>query len=247
MREVDLNCDMGEGMGDDVGLLEFVTSANIACGVHAGDRRTMETTMRAAIARDVAVGAHPSYPDREHFGRISMVLPPKEIEELVIEQIETLAQIAAANGIRLSHVKPHGALYNDAARDEKLAGVIAAAIRRTDAALIFIGLAGSKMLDAGKKAGLRIAAEAFCDRAYESDGSLRSRSLPGAVHHDPELASRQALDIAVHQRVRTHDGEMIVIEAGTLCIHGDSPNAVAMTRAVRAALEEAGVVVRRLA
>lgn len=247
MREVDLNCDMGEGMGDDTALLEFVTSANIACGAHAGDRRTMEATVRAAIARDVAIGAHPSYPDREHFGRTSMALPPNEIEELVIEQIKSLAQIAAANGVRLRHVKPHGALYNDAARDEKLAGIIAAAIRRTDPTLIFVGMAGSKMLDAGKRAGLRVAAEAFCDRAYERDGSLRSRSLPGAVHHDPEQSSQQALNIAVHHRVRTDGGETIAIEADTLCIHGDSPNAVAMARAVRAALEGAGVVVRRLA
>jgi UPF0271 protein len=228
---IDLNCDMGEGAGDDEALLAVVTSANIACGVHAGDAQTMTRTIKSALAHGVAVGAHPSYPDREGFGRRSMALAPAQAERIVADQIETLAAIAQANHAKLVHVKPHGALYNDAARDRDLADAIAGGVKRVDPDLVLVGLAGSKLIDAARDAGLRSAAEGFCDRAYEPDGSLMSRSKPGAVYIDPEQAARQAVGLAKSGKVQT------------LCIHGDTPGAAAIARAVRAALEAAGIAV----
>jgi len=238
---IDLNADTGElGIGADDALLGIVTSANVACGCHAGDRATIEATVRRAKANGVTVGAHPSYPDRSGFGRRSMQLPLSDVEATVFDQIGTVAAIARANGVRLAHVKPHGALYNDAARNRPLADAIASAVRRVGG-LTLVGLAGSALVDAGRAAGLPTLSEGFCDRAYECDGSLRSRELPGAMLTDPAAAAAQATSIAVRRRVKTAGGEEIALAAETLCVHGDTPGAAAIARAVRRALEDAGV------
>jgi UPF0271 protein len=247
---VDLNCDVGESfgawrLGDDAGVLDHVTSANVACGFHAGDPATMEATVRACKQRGVAVGAHPSYPDLAGFGRRSMRVEPGDVEAMVLYQIGGLETIARANGVRLTHVKPHGALYNDAANDRRLADAIVAAVRRAGNLRLY-GLAGSVMCDAARAAGVAWAAEGFCDRAYEADGRLRSRTIEGAVVTDPAAAARQAVDIAARGSVRVDRVREIELRADTLCVHGDTPGAAGIARAVRAALENAGVRVAAL-
>jgi len=239
VKPIDLNCDVGElpgpsGRTADEALLALVTSANVACGGHAGDAASMEATIRAAIARGVAVGAHPSYADRANFGRRSRAQTPADAAASLVGQLTAFRDIANTCDVSLTHVKPHGALYNDAAVDWTLASAIAGAVSDFDRSLILVGLAGSLLLDAGRAAGLRVAAEGFCDRAYETDGTLRARTLPGAVYDDPELASRQAVRLA--QR-----GDI-----DTLCIHGDTDAALPIARAVRAALGGAGVRVAQL-
>ncbi|HET9341409.1 MAG TPA: 5-oxoprolinase subunit PxpA [Candidatus Eremiobacteraceae bacterium] len=241
---IDLNCDAGESLGDDDAMFDVVTSANIACGFHAGDESTMESTVRSAVRHGVAVGAHPSYPDVQGFGRRTMRVSPAEAEAFVFEQIEVLRTIAKANGSRVTHVKPHGALYNDAARDRSLADAIAAAVRRSGD-LRLVGLAGSAFAEAARSADVAFIAEGFCDRAYGEDGHLVSRSVAGSLITDPQAAARQAVDIAVRGRVRSSSGNEIAVVAQTLCIHGDTPGAVDIARAVRAALEGAGVRVAR--
>lgn len=248
---VDLNCDMGESfgawrMGDDEALLDVVTSANLACGYHAGDPVTMDATIRAAARRGVAVGAHPSYPDLAGFGRRAMRVAAPELEKLVLYQIGAVAAMARAAGLRLSHVKPHGALYNDAAKDEELAAAIARAVAALDERLVVVGLSRSALVRCARELGLAAAEEGFCDRAYEADGSLRSRALVGALLEDPRAAADQALDIVLREEVRTRDGSLLRVRAQTLCIHGDTPGAVAIARAVRDALESAGVIVQPL-
>ena len=233
MKTVDLNCDIGESygawrMGDDRALLDIVTSANVACGFHAGDPSIIEATVRDATQRNVAVGAHPSYPDLVGFGRRSMAIAPGDVEAGVLYQIGALAAFAHASGAKLTHVKPHGALYNDAARDAALATAIAKAVARFDTGLVLVGLPDSALAAAGRAAHLRFAAEGFCDRAYEPDGSLRSRGRPGAVYTDPDQAAAQALSLAQRGAVQT------------LCVHGDTPGAAASARAVRTALSGAG-------
>lgn len=244
-KQIDLNCDVGESygawrLGDDQALLDVATSANVACGYHAGDPATIEATIRYAKSRGVAVGAHPSYPDLQGFGRRSMRVAPGDVETMVLFQIGGVASIALANGVRLAHVKPHGALYNDAARDRALADAIASAVRRYGG-LRLVGLASSALAQAATSAGVPFASEAFCDRAYERDGSLRARSLPGAVIEDSAAAANQAVDIVVRGCVRSFDGHDVAVAAETLCIHGDTPDAAGIARAVRAALEHAGV------
>ena len=242
---IDLNCDAGESfgawqMGDDDALFESVTSANIACGFHAGDSSTIEATVRAAERHGVAIGAHPSYPDLQGFGRRSMRVTPDEAASFVLYQIGALQAIARANGARVGHVKPHGALYNDAARDPALAAAIAAATHRAGG-LRLVGLAGSAFEAAAKTEGVAFVPEAFCDRAYGDDGHLVPRSVAGSVHTDPAAAAAQAVEIALHGRVRSSSGKSIAVEAATVCIHGDTPGAAEIARAVRAALERAGV------
>jgi UPF0271 protein len=250
VARVDLNGDVGESfgiwrLGDDARILGFVTSANIACGFHAGDPATIDATVREATRRGVAVGAHPSYPDLAGFGRRSMRLSPAEVEAAVLYQIGAVEAIARANGVRLSHVKPHGALYNDAADDRELADAIASAVLRAGDYRL-VGLAGSALIDAARDAGVRSASEGFCDRAYGADGRLRPRRLAGALLSDPAVAARQALDIATRGCVRVEGGAEIALRADTLCIHGDTPGAVEIAQAVRAALESAGVRVAAL-
>ena len=242
---IDLNCDAGESfgawrMGDDEALFEAVTSASIACGFHAGDASVMETAVRAAVRRGIAIGAHPSYPDLQGFGRRSMHVTPAEAEAFVLYQIGALQAIARANGGRVAHVKPHGALYNDAARDGALAAAIASAVRRAGD-LRLVGLAGSEFEAAAKTCGIPFSAEGFCDRAYGDDGHLVSRAVAGSLLTDPAAAAAQAVDIALRRRVRSSSGVDVAVAADTLCIHGDTPGAAQIARAVRAALEGVGV------
>ncbi len=248
---IDLNADVGESygawvMGADADLMPLITSANVACGAHAGDPLTMWRTVALAKRRGVAVGAHPGYPDRDGFGRRDLPMTPLELEASLLAQMGALSAIAGGLGIQLTHVKPHGALYNRAAADIELAAVVAGAVARLPKRLTLVGLAGSALIDAALAAGLPVADEAFADRAYEPDGSLRPRNLPGAVHTDPTLAAAQAVSIARDGRVRAHDGSTLDIRADTICIHGDTPGAAAIARAVREALEAAGIEVRPL-
>jgi 5-oxoprolinase (ATP-hydrolysing) subunit A len=240
---VDLNADVGEGMDDDAALLDIVTSANIACGLHAGDARTMAETVDLCLARDVAIGAHPSFDDREGFGRRDMRIAPDAARALVLRQVTTLAEIAVKAGARLKHVKAHGALYNMAARDPELARAIAAAVREFDSNLLLVGLAGSELVAAGMAAGLRVANEVFADRAYRRDGSLLPRTQPGALIGEADLAVARALDMVGTSTVRSIDGALVPLRAETICVHGDTPGAVALAATLKAALSSAGVAV----
>ncbi len=228
MTAVDLNADVGEGYPDDAALFELVTSANVACGGHAGDAASMDAAVRDAVRCGVAIGAHPSYPDRAGFGRASMTRSLDEIYADVRAQTRALAAVAAGRGARLHHVKPHGALYNVSARDEGVAGAIARAVYDVDPGLALYGLAGSVSIAAARAAGLRAVEEAFPDRAYAPDGTLLPRSEPGALIDDPDVAERQALSL-------------VELGAQSLCVHGDGPHALEFARRIRAALERAGV------
>jgi UPF0271 protein len=242
---IDLNADVGESfgawpMGEDALLIPLVTSVNVACGFHAGDPLTIERTVRLALEVGVAVGAHPGYPDLAGFGRRDLAMSADELAAAVLYQVAALDGIVRACGGRLSHVKPHGALYNRAAADPAVAGPVAAAVARIDPRLRLVGPPGSALLAAGREAGLAVTAEGFADRAYEPDGSLRSRRLPDAIHHDPAVAARQAVSIALDGRVIASDGTPVEVLAASLCVHGDTPGAVEIARAVRAALVGAG-------
>ena len=251
MPRIDLNADVGEGLGpwprgDDERLIPLVTSANVACGAHAGDPLTIERTVASAVRHGVAVGAHPGYPDLVGFGRRDLEMTPAELRASVIQQVAGVAGFARAAGVTLTHVKAHGALYNRMARDAATADVVARAVAAVAPQAVFVALAGSVALDAGRAAGLRVAAEAFADRAYERDGSLRSRQLDGAILSTAEEAAAQALSLARDGRVRAHDGTELAVRADTICIHGDTPGAAAYATAVRVALEGAGVTVAGL-
>lgn len=227
---IDLNCDMGEREDiDQSRLLKLVSSANVSCGAHAGTPELLERTLRLAKQHGVACGAHPSYPDRANFGRLSMALSGEEIEQTVAEQVITLAAQAANLGIELTHVKPHGALYNDAARDRAVAEAVARGVARWSRQVVLVGLAGKPVLEVWRKMGFRVAAEAFADRAYEPDGSLRSRNRAGALIEDPRLAAEQALKLVLGGGVQT------------LCIHGDTPAAEEILTVVRRRLEGEGI------
>jgi 5-oxoprolinase (ATP-hydrolysing) subunit A len=246
VARIDLNCDMGESfgawhMGNDLAVLEHVTSANIACGFHAGDPGTMHRTVEAALARGVAVGAHPGLPDLQGFGRRAMAISPREAYELVVYQVGALAAFATALGAKLTHVKAHGALYNMAAKDFALSESIARAVRDIDPALIVFGLAGSETLRAAESLGLRAAAEVFADRSYRDDGSLTPRGQPGAMIEDVELAVAQVKRMVLDGSVRAASGKAVPVRADTLCIHGDQPGALEFVRRIRAELESEGV------
>ncbi|HVA28501.1 MAG TPA: 5-oxoprolinase subunit PxpA, partial [Candidatus Baltobacteraceae bacterium] len=229
---VDLNADLGEGCGNDETLLDVVTSANVACGGHAGDAATMEATVRAALARGVAIGAHPSYPDREHFGRRELVRTAHEIVADVTAQLVALAQVAGRCGARLTHVKAHGALYNRAARDPVVADAVSRAVATFDPHLMLVGLAGGAQIASARAHGLRAVEEVFADRGYTADGTLIPRGMPGATIDDPESAAAAALSF-----VKRGVGE-------TICIHGDGPRAVTLAHAIRRALADNGVEIR---
>jgi UPF0271 protein len=240
--KIDLNADVGEGY-DDRALMPYVTSVNVACGGHTGDARTMADTIAAAIVHGLAIGAHPSYPDRQHFGRRELAIPLDEIESSIREQVRALAAAAAASGTRIVHVKPHGALYNVAARDAAIARAVARAVRDVDRELRVVGLAGSVLLDVADRLGLASAGEGFADRRYQADGSLAPRTLAGAVIVDPEEAAEQALRIALDREVVSVGGARVKIRAETLCIHGDTQSAPAIARAVRDRMLEAGIAI----
>lgn len=246
MNRIDLNCDLGESfgawrMGEDAALLALVSSANIACGFHAGDPDIMRRTAALAVAHGVAIGAHVALPDLQGFGRREMAVTPAEVHALTLYQIGALHAFACAAGTRLAHVKPHGALYNMAARDTALAQAIARAVHDFDPQLRLFALAGSALIDTGKALGLAVAAEAFADRRYRSDGSLQPRGETGAVIEDVEPATAQALGIARDGSVQTVDGGSLRLQADTLCLHGDGAHAVPFARAVRDVLSTAGL------
>lgn len=246
-RTVDLNADMGEGFGryrlDDEALLATVTSASIACGFHAGDPVVMRDTAARAVANGVAIGAHPGYPDLVGFGRRELAATPAEIEAFVVYQIGALQAVCAAVGTRLRYVKAHGALYNRAARDVATAEAIARAVRAVDSSLVLLGLAGSAMIDAAERAGIRSVSEAFVDRGYRNDGTLVPRTESGAVLTNVKDITDRALSMVETGKVCVMDGNLIDVRVESLCTHGDGPEAVAIVRAVRARLESAGVVV----
>ena len=246
---IDLNADVGESlgpwrMGEDAALVRLVTSVNVACGFHAGDPLTIRRTVRLALDAGAVVGAHPGYPDLIGFGRRAMDLDPEELEAAVLYQVGAVAGIVRAEGGRLAHVKPHGALYHRAAADPAAAAAVAGAVARVDDRLRVVGPAGSALLAATASLGLRTISEAFADRVYEPDGHLRARSRPGAVHAEPAAAATQAVGIARDGLVVASDGSRLPVEADTLCLHGDTPGAPAVARAVRDALRDAGITVR---
>ncbi len=248
---IDLNCDMGESfgawrMGDDAGVMPWITSANIACGFHGGDFSTMQQTVKLAVEHKVAIGAHVSLPDIQGFGRREMHVSADEAYAMTLYQIGALQAIARASGGRVVHVKPHGALYNMAAKDRTLADAIARAVRDVDAGLMLVGLARSALTDAGTALGLPIAHEAFADRTYQSDGSLTPRSEPGAIIDDVDTAVAQAVHIATKGNVETRDGKTLALRADTLCVHGDRPNAAVFAQRLRQALHSASVTVAAL-
>jgi UPF0271 protein len=244
---IDLNADVGESVGDDAGLMTAITSANIAAGLHAGNPTVLRETVRLAGRAGVAIGAHPGFNDRANFGRRDIRLTPKEAEDLVLYQIAVVAGVAAAEGFILHHVKPHGALYNMAARDAELAGAIARAAAVFDPALVLVGPPASELLRQGRAAGLRVAAEVFADRAYEPDGSLVSRDRPGAIVHDLDAVLSRAVTMVKDGYVVASDGRRLPLEADTICLHGDTPGATEIARALRVRLESAGVQVKSLA
>ncbi|MFN2119459.1 MAG: LamB/YcsF family protein [Anaerolineales bacterium] len=244
---IDINCDMGESfgrfkVGDDQGVMPFITSANIACGMHAGDPMVVRATVRSARHHGVGIGAHPGWPDLQGFGRREMQFTAEDAEAFVLFQIAAVAGIAKAEGARLVHVKPHGALYNQATKDHELAQAIARAVREFDAELILVGLAGSALIEEGIQAGLRVANEGFADRRYESDGTLRPRKQTGAVIETPEGVATQAVQLA-REGIRNGRDSLRI---DTLCLHGDHPRAADNARRVRESLEKAGMAVERM-
>ena len=246
---VDLNCDMGESfgiysIGADAAVLGYVSSANIACGFHAGDPNVMRRTVQAALEGGVSVGAHPSLPDLQGFGRRAMRVTPDEVYALMLYQIGALAGFCRALGGRLAHVKAHGALYNMAAQDAALATAIANAVRDFDATLVLFGLAGSEVVRAGRAAGLNVASEVFADRSYQPDGTLTPRSQPNAMISDVRASLHQVERMVSEGRVRATDGTDVAIEADTICIHGDEPGAAEFARELRALLDRLGIGVR---
>ncbi|CAM5183619.1 5-oxoprolinase subunit A OS=Castellaniella defragrans OX=75697 GN=pxpA PE=3 SV=1 [Castellaniella defragrans] len=246
---MDLNSDLGESfgawrMGDDASMLEVVTSANVACGFHAGDPAGILDTLRAAAARGVAVGAHVSYPDRVGFGRRNMDPTSRELVGDVIYQIGALQGLAAAAGTKVSYVKPHGALYNTIAHDERQAADVITAILAVDPDLVLLSLAGSPLIQWARTRGLGVVAEAFADRAYTRDGALVSRREQGAVLTDPDQVAQRVLDLVQTGELTSIDGGRVRLRADSICVHGDSPGAVSMARAVRQCLDAAGVVLR---
>jgi UPF0271 protein len=249
--KIDLNCDMGEMPeaivdGTQEALMRSITSANVACGGHAGNEETMRLTIEQALRYGIAVGAHPGYPDRENFGRLQLKMAPNEVAESVSEQVRALAQVAQTCGAQVVHVKPHGALYNQAVRNRELARAIADGVARWRRDVVLVGLAGSPMLEVFREAGFAVAAEAFADRRYEPDGTLRSRKFEDALIRDPEQAARQALGMVERAVVKASDGSDVAVAPQTICIHGDTPGASAIAAEVARVLRESGVILSGL-
>jgi len=241
---IDLNCDVGEGAGNEERILPLVSSANVACGFHAGDPTSLRETLRLARRHGVAVGAHPSYPDRESFGRTPLARSPEKVRDDVVYQVAALAGLCRAEGIALRHVKPHGALYNAAAQDRALAEAICEAVRSFDPGLTVVCLAGSPMAEVVRAARLRCAEEAFADRAYTAQGTLVPRTQPGAVLEDPARVAERVSILAREGYLGSIDGRPVPVRADTLCVHGDTPGALALLQAIRARLAADGVEVR---
>ncbi len=251
MYFVDLNSDLGESFGNytigmDEEILKFVSSANVACGWHAGDPMVMEKTVALAKEFGTAVGAHPGFPDLMGFGRRNMAVTPEEAKAYVKYQLGALQAFAKAHGVKIQHVKPHGALYNMAAVDEKLAKAMCEAVYEVDKDIIFMGLAGSKMITAAEETGLKAASEVFADRAYNDDGTLVSRKLPGAVIKDKDLAIQRVVRMVKEGKVESINGKDIDIKADSICVHGDNPKALEFVKNIRETLEKEGVMISNL-
>jgi len=249
---IDVNSDMGESygawtMGADDLIMPHITSANIACGFHGGDPKTIDKTIKLAKQHGVAVGAHPSYPDLQGFGRRRMIMALDEVEAIIIYQVGAMLAFARANDVPLVHVKAHGELYNWAAVDEDVSRAVARGIKRVDPSLVMVCLATApKMLQASEREGVKVAREAFADRVYMPDGTLQPRSIKGSVHQDPEVAAHQVLDIVREHKVKTADGAYIPLQAETVCIHGDNPPAAHIAAAIRRQMAAANIEARRL-
>lgn len=242
--EIDLNADLGEGYSSDEALLDLVSSANIACGWHAGSADAMRACAHWAVAKGVSIGAHPSFLDRENFGRAEMQLQPDEVQACMLYQLGALSAIAQSAGGRIAHVKPHGALYNQAARDVVLAEAIVNAVHEFDPSIAVFGLAGSELIHAARRTGLEAIEEAFADRGYRADGSLVPRNAPGALIEDEDEMIERILVMIHERRVRAVDGSWCDLNAQTLCLHGDGPHALAFARRIRTVLDEQGIAVR---
>lgn len=246
MSSIDLNCDMGESfgawtIGNDAALMDYVSSVNIACGFHAGDASVIRKTVETALTKGVKIGAHPSYPDLQGFGRREMKMSPREIFDLVLYQVSALKGIAEAFGARLNHVKPHGALYNTAAKSPEIAGAIAEAVKKIDKDLIFYGLSGSFLISEAEKIGLKTASEVFADRTYRTDGSLTPRDRPNALIYEPKQSIAQVLEMIFDGQVTAVSGEKVAIKAQTICIHGDGKHALEFARLINGELKRCGV------
>ncbi|MCM3240282.1 LamB/YcsF family protein [Heyndrickxia oleronia] len=251
MTMIDLNCDMGESfgaykMGTDEEILNYITSANIACGFHAGDPFTMRKTVTMALERNVGIGVHPGLPDLVGFGRRTMDISPQEAYDLIVYQIGAVYAFTKAEGGRLQHVKPHGALYNMAAKSPSLSEAIAEAIYKVDPELILFGLAGGELVKAGKKIGLRSASEVFSDRTYQEDGSLTSRREENALIHDQEVAVNQVIRMVKEGKVKSLQGVDVSIQAHTVCIHGDGQNALQFAKYISTSLQNAGITIAKI-
>ena len=251
MLSVDLNCDMGESfgawqMGNDAALMDFVSSVNVACGFHAGDASVIRQTIETAISKNVAVGAHPSFPDLQGFGRREIKMSASEVFDIVLYQIAAVKGICESSGAKLHHVKPHGALYNQAAKDENLAEAIAKAVKAIDGKLILYGLAGSFLISEAEKLGLQTASEVFADRTYQADGSLTPRSQPNALIENTEKAAAQVWQMISEKTVMTTDGEKIALFAETVCIHGDGTHALEFAKTINAKLKANGVKIESI-
>lgn len=246
MYSIDLNCDMGEGLSNDAALMPYISSANIACGYHAGDTDTMKRTVELALQHAVSIGAHPGFADKVHFGRTEMMLPLNEVFTLVTEQVLALQQIVQEQGGKLHHVKPHGALYNMSARDALLADTIAKAVHLIDPSLLLFGLSGSYSITEAKKIGLSTASEVFADRTYQPDGSLTPRSQINALIASEEESIQQVLQMIREHTVTSVSGEKIPIEAQTICIHGDGEHALAFAKNIFHTLQQNGIAIKSL-
>jgi UPF0271 protein len=243
---IDLNCDVGEGAGEDARIVPLVSSVNVACGFHAGDPTTIRETIRLAARHGVAVGAHPSYPDRAGFGRAPMARSPGQVQDDVLYQVAAVRAFCAAEGVPLVHVKPHGALYNAAAQDPGLARAVAGAVLQVDPGLVVVCLAGSPMAAVVRSMGLRCAEEAFADRGYTPGGTLVRRGEPGALVEDPDEVAERVATMARERRVNGVDGRPVAVAADTICLHGDTPGAATLAAAIRARLAREGIPVRGL-
>ncbi|MEQ1797736.1 MAG: 5-oxoprolinase subunit PxpA [Lacibacter sp.] len=244
--QVDLNCDLGEGMQTDEQIIPLITSANIACGFHAGDIETMKRTIEFCLLHNVAIGAHPSWPDKENFGRKEMQLTSTELYAIIIEQLNIISAVAKEQGTKLQHVKPHGALYNQSAKDRMIASTIAKAVKDFDDKLILFGLSGSHSITEAKKLELKTASEVFADRTYMDDGSLTPRSQPNALIEEESRAVEQALQMITQQTVTTISGKTIAITADTICLHGDGLNAVEVCKFLRLSLEQNQILIEKI-
>ena len=243
--QIDLNCDLGEGMQTDEQIIPLISSANIACGFHAGDSITMKQTIASCIQHHVSIGAHPSWPDKENFGRMEMQLSSIELYNIISEQLNIISQLIHEQGGKLAHVKPHGALYNQSAKDPSIALTIAKAVKDFDASLLLFGLSGSHSISEAEKIGLYTVNEVFSDRTYQDDGSLTPRSQPNALIEDEDIAVNQALQMITQQTVTARSGKIIPIIADTICLHGDGTHAVRFAKAITTALKQSNIDIKK--